>query len=1024
MPRKVLPIRLALLGLLVLTSHGAWAQPASGSPEAAFAEAVAFYEGGLYGEAARAFAVFRSAFPNHSRYPDALYFGARAELANGRAARAAQLFAAFNRRYPRHPLSARARLALGEFYFARGDYDRAVTALRQALDEPQSAEESARTLLMIGHAGLRAARYEVGIRDLRRVAETFPHTEAAPRALYAIGAAAMAAGDYEEAADALGRLATRYRRTPEDRQVGLALAEAYLRTGQLHRVAPEVDRRLAELPGLEQEGGLPLPPAVAAERRARRDRALFLAGEALLRQGHHLAAEERLRAIDLEGPLARQALFGLGRSALDRGDWQAASDYFDRVAHTGPSDALAAQALYYGGLAAARTGQLELAGQRFAEATRRMPDGPYADMALFEHGILLYTTRHWDEAVRAFERLMSDYPTSTHAGEAARMLGETFAALGDFARAEAASRRAQELGAASAELAVEVDFQRGYRALLAGNFQEAEDILFGVYRASPHGERAGEALFWAAEAAFQLGQQGQRAAYTRALRRFESFLERFPEHRQRDAARYALAWTHFRTGDFARAAEAFERFLAAYRPDSEMVPYTSDARLRLADSYFALRRWDQAIAAYRRVVGPGADYAQFQIGQALANAGRLDEAIAAHTRFLATFPDSPLRPQARYVIGALRFQQGDYHQAISIFQEVLALHPGAPVAARAQFAIGDALYNQGRLQEAIAAYRAILDRFPQSPLVPDAISAIELALAALGREGELGRIVDSFTQQNPGVATLDEVRLRQAESRFLRGDSRGAIPELNALIAGARDREIVAPALIYLGRAHLNLGEAQAAERAFRRVLTEHPESPLRGEAARRLGGLLLQQQRFADAEPLFRTAFDLADTSAEAAEAGLGRASALIGLRRYGEAEPLLHAVMAEAPSSALLARARLLLASVYERTGRAEDALRTLESVALATDGAHGAEAAGRVVGLLRARGDAHRILTITDQLRVEERFSGFPDRVAEVLLARARAFRELGQSGRAQETFDRIVRAYPDTPAAAHARRERDV
>lgn len=1015
-----------LLSMLLgapLAPSAALAQPVVDSPDARYAAAYALYDAGLYGEAARAFEEFRHDFPAHAREPDALFFGGQAELAAGHDARAAQLLTTFRRRYPGHPLAPRARLALGEFYYARGEDERAVEALRTALDEPQPPDEAARALLVIGQANLRLGRTDAAILDLQRIPEQYPRTDAAPRALYAIGFAELERGDHAAAAEALSRLATRYRRTPQDRQVGLALAEALLRSGQLARVVDEVDRRLAEMPSHEIEGGLPLAPVAATERRQQHDRAHFLAGEALLRMGRLDEAEQRFNAIDASGAYGRFSRFALGRIAFERQQWLLAGETFDLAATPAGAgdDAHAAEALYYAGLAFRRAGRLDDATSRFEAAERRQPGGAYADVAVFEHGMLLYTTRRWDEAAPAFERLLERYPTSTHAGQAARMLGETYAAMGDYRRAEQAADRARDMGAASPELAGEVDFQRGYQAAQAGNFSQAEDILFRVYRQNPTGDRAGEALFWAAEAAFQRGQAGEPRAFERALERFTTFLQAFPEHRQRDAARYALAWTHFKRGEYGRAAEAFERFLAAYRPDSEIVPYTADARLRLADSYFGMRRWDEAANAYRRVEGPGSDYARFQIGQALANAGRSSDAIAAYSRLLTDFPDSPLRAAARYSIGDLRFQQGDYPAAIAIFEEVIAQYPHAPVAARAQFAIGDARYNQGRLAEAAAAYRAVLERYPRSPLVPDALSAVEMTFGALGREDEVARVVERYAERNPEATATDELRFRQAEGRFQRGDYAGAITDLTALLNRSRDPELIPPTLLYLGRAYAESGDAANAERFLRRLIDNHPRSPLAAEASRRLGQSYLGQRRFDEALPLFRAATDAAETASEGAEARLGQAAALIGLGRTSEAEPLLTAVMNEAPTTAIAMRARLRLADVLEATGRRDAAATHYTAVASGDDGALGAEAAARLASALLARNDFQGVITTTDRLRAEERFTGFPERISEVLLARARAFRGLGQSGRAQEVYDRIVRAFPETPAAAVARRE---
>ena len=102
---------------------------------------------------------------------------------------------------------------------------------------------------------------------------------------------------------------------------------------------------------------------------------------------------------------------------------------------------------------------------------------------------------------------------------------------------EQAGRRANELGTASPELAGEVEFQRAYQDVRQRNYSAAETALFQLYQQNPRGDRAGEALFWSAESAFQVGQQGSRDALQRAQDRFTTFLNNFPDHRQRDAAR-------------------------------------------------------------------------------------------------------------------------------------------------------------------------------------------------------------------------------------------------------------------------------------------------------------------------------------------------------------------------------------------------------------------------------------------------------------------------------------------------------
>jgi len=1005
-------MRLLAAALLFLSLAAApLAQPAPSRAETAFADAYALFDARLFGEAERAFRAFRADHPDDPRLPEALFYGGEAALATGDEETAAELLGQFRSRYPAHPLAARARLALGEYYFATEQYGRALDALSEALAEDQPPEDAARTLLLMGQTALRQDRPDAALEFLRRVPAEYPNTVAAPLALYTAGFAEYERENFVGAADAFGRLATRYARTPEDRRVGLALADAYLQTGQYDRAIREGERRLPDLSGES------------------RDRALFLLGEAALRLDQLENAEGYFTQIEATGEYGRRARFGLGRIGWERENWTEAADAFAAVRQWADADFddLAAEATYYEGLALKRLGQIDEAARRLEAVHIRRPESSFSDAALFERGFLLYSVRRWDEAAESFEKLLDRYRTSPFAGEAARMLGETYAALGDYARAERANEQAAALGTASAELGGEVAFQQGYNLYRSGDYTRAAQQLRQVYQQDPRGPRAGEALFWAAEASFQEGQSGNPAAFDRAESLFADFLQQFPDHRQQDAARYALAWTIFKRGDYTRAANAFERFLASYRPGSEIVPYTTDARLRLADAYFALKRFDEAIAVYQRIEDAaaqngGADYALFQIGQAHANASRPAEAVAAYDRLLAEYPESSLRAQAQYAKGEIAFRQGDYNRAIENYRIVIEEYPGSPLAPKAQYGIGDAHYNQGNLRAATDAYRAVLDRYPNSPFVVDALSGVQFSLTAQGEEHRLDEVVQRYAEQNPEASVLDELRFRQAEGAFQSGNLRESITAFEDFLRTGTESSLLAAANLYIGRAYADLGQPDEAVPYLRRVVERYPTASVRPDAAARLGALYLDAERFDDALALYRSLGAEAATPELGAEARLGEAEALLGLGRVADAEALFGAVIETVPDTPLADRAGLGLARALEAQGETDDAIAFYRELAAASDEAAGAEAVVRLAQTLFAQGDYQAILTLVEDLGVEERFAGYPDRVAEVLLTRARAFRRLGEPGRADEAYGRVIAAYPETPAAAEAQRER--
>lgn len=889
-----------LAALLVLLASGsAIAQPAPVPPrsstliqESAFDAARALYDGGQFPQAIEAFESFREAYPNHPRAPEALFYHAQASLEIGDDLQASALFRRYERLYPHHALTANARLALGRYYYASGQLDRAAAALQEALERPGSPEQNAKTAYYLGLTERDRGNLDAAFSAFERAAAS--DTPTAAEALYAHGVTALESERYRESAAAFDALRERFPESAAFQRIGLARAEALLHLGEDEALIEELAFRI---PALDTLGN-------------QRDRAHLLHGEALLRQGHTDDASRAFnRVSETSPPYGRRATFGLARIDFDTGNVEEAATGFARVrtSTSGESpDNLAHKATYYEGLSLKLLGRIGEAEERLTQVVESRPDGPMADAALLELGLLHYERRRYEEAASTFERLVQDNPSSEIAGEAARMAGEAYSALGRTDQAREAFAQAERMGAATAETESEVAFQNAYASFDAGNYEEAERQLLEVYRNAPADNRSGEALFWAGEAAFRAGR------YTQAEDHFIRFLQEFPDHRQADPARYVLAWTHFRKGDYAAAAAGFEEFLSVYERTGETVPYYADALLRLGDSYYSLGRFDEAQRVYDRVPeatsdGQGADYALFQTAQSQNARGEADAALTTLERLLSEYPDSGLLPQALYLRGSIYFNRDAFSEAVAAYSRVVENYPDSPVAPRALLAIGDAHFNAGSYPEAESSYRAILSRYPESSTVPDALDGLRFSLEEQGRAEELEDVAREAEAQAGTPETRSRLALRRAQSELENGNAEAAARQLESLLAEGVPSNIEAEVLFTLGRSYSRLSSHLDAAAAFARLLERTPSSPLAPEAALRRAEALLDgndAEAAQTAAALFPTEYP--DDAERVASALLIESRALRALGRETEADARIERLLSDYPESGAAAEAR----------------------------------------------------------------------------------------------------------------------
>ncbi|OZC02852.1 tetratricopeptide repeat protein [Rubricoccus marinus] len=903
----------AILALLLAGPLAAQPLPSATAPpadparaEAAYDAARSLYDGRLYAPASRAFAAFRETYPRDIHGPQALFFQAEATLASGDDVGAAALFSQFETGYPLHPFASQARLALGRYYWAAGRLDEAEGALNQALGRNLPPEDRAEAQYLLGLVFREQGRPGPAIESFLAAADG--ETPLAPAALYAAGETEAGRENWSGVAEVFGLLNDRYPASAENAQVGLARAEAFARLGQYEDVAAEASSRRSTLSGAD----------VA--------RADLLAGEALVRLGRADEAQARFERVPDSTLYDRRATFGRARIAYDRGNYGLAASLFEVVRAGAPeasADALAHESTYYVGLSLKRTGQLGDAEQRLREAANQT-GGAYVSEALLELGLLLYERRRYEEAANAFGRIVADFRGKPFVGEAARMQGESFAALGRVEDARRAYELAESLGAATSETRAEIAFQDAYGRFRAGNYAEAIPALLTVARSTPDGPRAGEALFWAGEAAFQIQQ------YARAEEILREFLATNAAHPRADAARYALAYTHFRRRDYGAAADAFERFLSAYTGSQAAVPYRPDALFRLADSYFALGRFADARAVYQRAAedapgGQGRDYALFQVAQAYAAEGRTDDAIAAYEQLATNFSASDLLDEALYSEGALLLQAGRDQEAATLFNRAATVRPGSAIAPRALVGEGDARYNAEDYEGAEQAYRRALTRYPESDFAADALEGLGYALDALGRADEFEDAVSRFERTTTNPLARARVQLRRGEVALEAGDNALAAQRIEALLAISPPAEIEPQALLTLAAAYTGMSEYNAAATALRRLLDRYPSGPLAPEASLRLAETrfsagdanlaLLESQRFQQRFP---------DDAERVAQAILIEARALSTLGRTDDLRQRLAVLATTYPDSAAAEEAARLFPTAMPdrvRSGQGDD-------------------------------------------------------------------------------------------------------
>ena len=325
------------------------------------------------------------------------------------------------------------------------------------------------------------------------------------------------------------------------------------------------------------------------------------------------------------------------------------------------------------------------------------------------------------------------------------------------------------------------------------------------------------------------------------------------------------------------------------------------------------------------------------------------------------------------------------------------------------------------MEEAVEAYRTVLQQYPNSPFSSDAAAGIQTALIVLGDEERATEIIESFAGDSNSNALADEMRFRQAEVKYQTGQIDEALLDFQRFVRNSENTQLLPDAYFYLGSIFSERNRPQEAEAYLKRIVTRHPQSPRNAEATRKLGDLLLAQNRSQEALEAFNNLEGLqSDNTQLVAEARYGQAKALLQLGRQAEAERLLNELTQAGGSPAQLGPVQLGLARVYESEGRTQDAVTMYRTVVDQNLDATGAEALFRLGQLLVNQGQDRAALEELGRMPVL--YAGYSDWVAQGYLAQAQAFRNLGQRGDALQLYNRIIEEYSGTTFADLAAKEK--
>jgi TolA-binding protein len=702
---------------------------------------------------------------------------------------------------------------LGLIYFDKQKYSNARARFKSLLKEFPGGKYTGSAMYWIGESFAEEDKLDDAEEFLKKALEDRASNRFRDYTIYTLAAVYEKKGEYENAVKFYDELLSYHRSSP-------LLVSAQIRIGYCYFYLKDYQSSILELnnPILDD-----LPDRLYSE-------SLLLLANAHYRVQEYSDAERIYSELIKTFPdseIKRDAEYGLAWSLFQQRKYDPAFIAFDNLSFG--DDSIAIESFFWKAEAKRYSGNNEQAIKIYRDLLIEHPKSFIIPRVEYELGLLYFNINDLTLSKRYLLTAASSEQISVKA-RAFTLLGEIELKNKQYASAKNYFEPVHSYTADGSDIQLRSMLGLGAALYYLGRNDEAIQRLNLILASSPDFERA-RVIYYLAENYFT------KQNYNEALKRF-NVIETQDDDIKRMSL-YGSAYCYFNLGDYDNAAFRFSEFSKMYPGDERI----TDAKLRLADSYFGSKNYRAASEVYKQLFSSrnfnlDDPYAYYQYAQALYKSGRTTSAINEFTALQSKYPYSKYGDVSLFTIGWIRFQQNDYRTAINDYRNVLSVYKNTSLTPAIYYSIGDAFFNMEQYDSAIVNYRKVLSDYPSSSYVFDAVNGIQYCYVVKNQPEKAVAQIDRFVAENPSLKYSDQVYFKKGEIYYSRRDYENARKSYKEFIVKFSKSNLVPEAYYWIGKCSDNLEEYEEAIFYFNTVFQKYPASEISGSAVLEMGDI------------------------------------------------------------------------------------------------------------------------------------------------------------------------------------------
>lgn len=902
-----------------------------------------------------------------------------AELEHGDAA---ALLEEFLEKYPENTRTNRTWLRLANLYFRNKNYGSALDAYEKVDQFELNREEDAEFTFKKGYCHLRKKEMDQALEAFAKVKDqqtryTGPATYYYAHIMYENGLYDTALRDFESIRN----------------------------DATFKAVVPYYIIQIYYLQGRHDEMMELAKPYLSGASNKRTNEILRLVADVNYRSGNY---EEAIRLMENyqrvnRNKISREENYVLGYAYYSTAQYPKAIEQFQQV--TGPADSLSQNAFYHLGDCYLKTDQKQFASNSFLSAWKVPVRTSLSEEALFNYAKLAIELSYnpYNEAINALQEYLTEYPTSPRRDEAYSHLANLYLVTKNYRGALEVFEKIKKRDSKQKEIYQKIAYFRALELFADKQYPEAIDLFKSSLESKTDQNISAGATYWMAEAQYRLGK------YDEAIANFRDFAKMPGASTQTYFATvpYNIGYARMKQRAYAEAVTEFSKFIDSRPADQRLL---SDARIRLADSYFMQKQYNEAVAAYDQAIAmkaPETDYALFQKGLAIGVSGNINGKISSMQRLLTDYPRSQYNDDARFEMGQAQMSLGKNADALQSFLKLATDYPNSSFVKRSLLNTGLIYYNTNREKQALEMLKKVVADYPATPEAREGLAIIKNIYVEMNQVDDYVKYAGNISFANVSQAEQDSLTFRAIENRYMSGDCQKAVVDFANYLEKFPNGIFSVNAHFYKADCDSRAGKFDEALAGYNYII-DKPRNRFTENAFLKAADILYRNKDYKKALQMFERLEENAENPANLNHSLLGQMRCNSKLGNHGIAIQQAQRMQAtERLTPDMAAETHLAIGNASLELKRYEMAKTSFEQVITQTQGEMAAEA---LYGLSLAEFNLKNYKEAEKHIfKLSGDFSSYDYWVAKSFILLADIYLETGNEFQARQTLKSIVDNY---------------